>query len=231
MEELIKLYDKKYVNTFLATQHKGRLARLISYIKLDSTYSVVDIGCGNGMLMELIHNKVKDYIGVDFAEEFIKSANSKKEELLISNVKFICSNIKEFCSENKNKFDIAFALDFSEHVYDKEWISILRSIRYSLNHSGRLYLHTPNAHFLIEIMKKNNFLISQFPEHVAVRDIQHNCRLLNEAGFQIIKLKLLPHYNYLKYLHPLSYIFYFGKYFKARIFIEAAKDNVDLSNN
>ncbi|MCK4695894.1 MAG: hypothetical protein KAT74_09035, partial [Candidatus Cloacimonetes bacterium] len=66
-----------------------------------------------------------------------------------------------------------------------------------------------------------DFIFTQFPEHIAVRTPEHNASLLREADFIEIQVRLIPHYNILRIVHPLSYIPILGKYFKARIFIEA----------
>ena len=68
-------------------------------------------------------------MGVDFSQPFIDAANDKKRQLGIENARFFCSTIKEFCEENKAQFDGGFAMDFSEHVYDEEWLAILQSFR------------------------------------------------------------------------------------------------------
>ena len=70
-------------------------------------------------------------------------------------------------------------------------------------------------------MKHHNFIIKQYPQHIAVRSPEANGKLLVEAGFSINKMKLIPHYNVLRVIHFLSHTPFFGKYFKARIFIEA----------
>jgi hypothetical protein len=72
-------------------------------------------------------------------------------------------------------------------------------------------------------MKKKNFLLHQFKEHVAVRNINENIQMLKNAGFSDNKIILLSHYNVLKYLDFFKIIPYFGKYFVARIFIIAKK--------
>jgi 2-polyprenyl-3-methyl-5-hydroxy-6-metoxy-1,4-benzoquinol methylase len=175
------------------------------------------------MLMELIAPKVKSYIGVDFSEPFIDAANTKKEELSIENAEFVCSDINVFCNDHHNTFDIAFAMDISEHVYDSDWKQILISIRRSLKPNAKLYLHTPNADFFLEKMKNKNFLVKQFPAHIAVRTPKHNAQIIKDAGLEIENIWLLPHYNSLKFIHLISYIPVLGKYFKARILIEAKK--------
>jgi 2-polyprenyl-6-hydroxyphenyl methylase / 3-demethylubiquinone-9 3-methyltransferase len=220
-EELKILHGKNYVEIFEKEQSPFRLKRLLDSINLDKSNKVIDFACGNGMLMPLIAYRVAQYTGVDFSEEFIKSAQNKMQSLSIDNAQFVCSDIIDFCSKNNGIFDVAFAMDFSEHVYDSDWLNILCSIKKSLKPEGKLYLHTPNADFFLEKMKANNFIVKQFPEHIAVRSPSENKIILEKAGFHVTDMKLIPHYNVLRFLHPLSLFPLIGKYFKARIFIEA----------
>jgi len=222
-QELKELHGVSYVENFEKKQSQMRLDRLVKYIDLTREHTVADFACGNGMLMEYVAPKVKTYVGVDFSEPFIDAANNKKKKLGIENAEFFCSTIQKFCRERKDVFDVGFSMDFSEHVYDQEWLEILRSIRNATKPNGKLYLHTPNAQFFLEIMKNHDFIVRQFPEHIAVRTPEHNIDLLEKAGFRVNKLILLPHYNVLRHLHPLSYIPIIGGYFKAGIFIEAVK--------
>jgi len=115
------------------------------------------------------------------------------------------------------------AFDFSEHVGDEEWLQILLSIKSSLKKEGKLYIHTPNGKYFLEIMKNKNFIFSQFPEHIAVRNAKQNIILLEKAGYEIQGVKFLSHYNILKYIHLLSFIPWLGSYFQARFFIIAVK--------
>jgi len=219
--QLKKLHGKEYVESFEKNQSKFRLERLINSLELKPSYDVVDFACGNAMMLPLISNKVSTYTGVDFSEEFIRAAENNKQMLGISNAEFACEDVSKFCSTHRDAFDVAFTMDFSEHVYDDEWIEILKAIRSSLKSGGVLYLHTPNADFFLEKMKAKNILVKQFPEHIAVRSPTENCDLLMKAGFKIRTIELIEHYNILRFLHLFSFIPFIGKWFKARIFIEA----------
>ena len=220
-QDLKKLYGKQYVDSFEQKQSKYRLERLIKQMDLKGTYKVADIACGNGMMMPLVADQVGQYVGVDFSEEFIKAAQRKRDSLSIANAQFELSDIVDFCSANKSVFDVVFAMDFAEHVYDKDWARILCAIKECLKPNGKLYLHTPNGDFFLEKMKANNFIVKQFPEHIAVRSQEQNRAILEKCGFRVNTMKLIPHYNILRVLHPLSFIPGIGKWFKARIFIEA----------
>lgn len=101
-------------------------------------------------------------------------------------------------------------------------MQILRNIRKSIKPNGKLYLHTPNAEFFLEKMKNKNVIVKQHSGHVAVRTPEQNISILREAGFNVAKVWLIPHYNILRLVHPFSYIPVLEKYLKARIFIEAS---------
>jgi len=223
LKNLQDLYNDEYVEKFEIDQSPLRISRLMPYVHLQKDFEIADFGCGNGMLLDCIHNQVRTYYGVDFSENFIIAARNRQKRAGISNAVFFHDSIESFCSRNPEKFDAGFVMDLAEHVYDKEWSGILTAINRSLKAGGKLYLHTPNANFFLEIMKKKNFIFHQFKEHVAVRDVCENIRLLENAGFSKYEIKLLPHYNILRYVHVLSFFPLIGKFFEGRIFIIAEK--------
>ena len=222
-EDIKSFYNNDYVKK-IAKQTINKNKRLLKYIHFKKTDSIIDFGCGDGRFALLVHEKIDNYTGVDFSEDFIKKAKNNIFHKNINNVYFICEDIVSFCKKNPNSFDKAFAFDFTEHVYNKELKTILESIRNSLKPNGILYIHTPNGKYFIELLKKFG-IMKQFPEHIAVRNSIEYLELLNEIGFSNIKVKFISHYIlFLKFLHFLSYIPFLGEYFKARIFI-LAKSN------
>jgi len=220
-EDLKSMHSGEYVLSFEKDQSQFRLKNILKNIKFSHSNKVIDFGCGNGMLVPLIINDIQSYTGIDFSKDFIESAKKKFNSFDKEKVNFIHSDISTFCENRSELYDIAFAMDFSEHVYDQEWVEILKSIRKSLKKNATLYMHTPNKSFFIEIMKEKGFILKQFPEHIAVRDETHNISLIESAGFKATKSLHLPHYNILRFLHPLSYLPFVGKFFQARIFLIA----------
>jgi len=211
--ELKRMYNQQNYLNMYNKKPLSRLLNLIKYMHLTKKQNVVDFGCGNGMLLEVISNSVSSYIGIDYSHPLINAAIKRKERIQAHNSEFICGDIHEFCNSNINTFDVAFAMGFSEHVLDKDWLKILLSMKKSLKNNGLLYIHTPNSEFFLEIMKADGFLVAQKPGHIAIRTPDENNRLLQMAGFTIQRLKLIPHYNILRYIHFLSYIPHIGKYF------------------
>lgn len=221
-QKLRSFYDADYVNQY-HRKDTGRISKVLSKIELRSTDDVVDYACGNGLLLKEVHDKVRSYNGVDFSEKFIEAANKNKLKLKAKNARYHCMDIIEFSKVNECKFDFAFTLDFSEHIYDDDFLAIYSAIRESLKPGGRLVLHTPNLDFFLELLKVAG-VMRQFPEHVSVRSEKQYRKLLGSCGYQNITVSYLPHYvKILKPLHILSLIPIIGRYFKARILITCEK--------
>lgn len=224
-DELLQLHGRDYATRFERIHGRRRLLQLLPLLQLDRSYDVADFGCGNGLLAGEIHTLVRSYTGVDFSQPFVELAVARAARLGAVNVRFELAPIGEFCQRNPERFDAAFALDFSEHVYDDSWLEIARSIRHALKPGGRLYVHTPNADFFLEQMKTRQFILRHAPAHVAVRSMADNVRLLESAGFSVLARKFVPHYNVLRFVHVLTVLPNVGRFFQARIFIAAVKAN------
>ena len=216
-----ELHSGEYVQQY---EHKpiSRISRLVPRMQLDPGTRLADYACGNAMLLGEVHDRIQSYTGVDFSEDFIAAAERRARALGATNCEFHCADIVAFCQEHVGEFDVAAAMDFSEHVEDGELIPILAAIRSSLRPGGLLYLHTPNLDFFMERMRDSGVLLRQRPEHVAVRDVAGNVEVLVRAGFprEGIRVSLIPHYNILRVVDPLRHLPLVGKYFEARIFIE-----------
>lgn len=217
--------DEEENNPYFKTykHQKKRLENLLKYIKFNPEFNVAEFGCGNGIWGELIHRKVKSYIGIDFSEEFIDLAKRRHQTLNIINSKFECDDIVKFSSRHKNEFDQAFCMDFSEHIYDDDFISIFTAIRSTLKADGELYIHTPNGNYFLELLKKYGIL-KQSTGHIGIRNDQEYIKLLKRIGFKNITILYLQHYlKLLSIFHFMSCVPYLGKFFKARLFIKSIK--------
>lgn len=222
--KLRDLYTADYVASFeknFEAQQK-RLMGIVKRIHFAGHEIVGDFACGNGILAQLIHDKVGAYYGIDFSDEFIEVCKRVKEKKQFKNVHFYTADMVAFCKEKNDFFDAIFTLDFSEHIYDEDFLRIYTAIYVALKPGGKLYLHTPNADYLIEQLKDKG-IMKQFPEHIAVRNARHYRQLLAPLGFSHVEIKFIPHYNVLRHLHVLSYIPLLGRFFKARILICCTK--------
>jgi 2-polyprenyl-6-hydroxyphenyl methylase / 3-demethylubiquinone-9 3-methyltransferase len=215
------LHGRAYAERFDRMHGRRRLAQLMPLMRLGPGDDLVDFACGNGLLALEVHERVRNYTGVDFSQPFIDLAIARTARIGAANLRFECASIEHFCAAHARRFDVACAFDFSEHVPDRDWLALLAAIRSALKAGGRLYLHTPNANFVLERMKRRNFILRQSPEHVAVRDMGENLRLLRESGFSIALARFVRHYNVFRFVDPLRHLPGLGHWFEARIFIEA----------
>jgi len=219
-ETLRDLYRSEYVSRF--PQEPGRrLLRLAPLFDLPPGARVVDLACGNGLLLDLLHERVAEYVGVDFSSEFIAAAEERASRRGLVKGSFVCSDLEELLRSRPDSFDAAFALDFAEHIDDGDFARIFRAARAALRPAAPLYLHTPNLDFVVERLKARGVL-QQFPEHIAVRTAARTTALLEECGFRRIEVRFLSHYNpVLRPLHLLSHLPWIGGAFRARLFIVA----------
>lgn len=221
-DEREALHGQAYVDRF-ERQPISRIARLVPLMELGGTEKIIDIGCGNALALAALNSCFGTYTGIDFSAPFIEAARARAHTLGVKNTAFFCGSAEAFADKNSECFDVALVLDISEHVYEEEWLLILRAVFRMLKKKGRLFLHTPNSAFFIEILKEKNIILKQFPEHIGVRSMEQNTGLLRQAGFGIGASRLLPHYNFFRILHPISGLPVIGRYFAARLFIEAIK--------
>jgi len=222
-EERISLHSGDYAATY-ADNHHVRIDKIIPRVALPPNAAVVDFGCGPALSLGHLKDRIAKYVGVDFSPDFISIAKSRAREMGADNAEFYCGSIESFGNKNPDRFDAVFAFDISEHVSDDEWSPIVQSAWKTLKPGGVIYLHTPNVNFIIERMKEHNFILKQFPEHIAVRTPKANAAFFIEAGFVDVKVDLISHYiNVLRPLHWFAWIPIVGTIFAARIFLTARK--------
>jgi 2-polyprenyl-6-hydroxyphenyl methylase / 3-demethylubiquinone-9 3-methyltransferase len=217
-EELRAIYDQSYVDQY-DPHAVQRMRRMLPFFDLSKDDEVADFGCGNGVLLELVSPSVREYTRVDFSEAFVRAAKRRRDVLGIRNGTFHCGDIVSFCADHPNRFDAAFALDFSEHIYDDQFLRVFRAIRGSLKPGAPLYLHTPNAEYFMERLKARGIL-TQVEGHVGVRDAKRHETLLAQCGFTDVQVRYLAHYLYVASLfHGLGYLPLVGRLFRARLFL------------
>ena len=217
-DELRAIYGQSYVDQY-DPHAVQRMRRMLPLFDLSPEAVVADFGCGNGVLLELVAPMVREYVGVDFSEEFVRAAGRRRDAAGIRNGTFHCGDLVAFCEANPHRFDAAFALDFSEHVYDDQFLRIFRAIHGALKPGAPLYVHTPNAEYFMERLKASG-VMTQVEGHVGVRDAARHEALFRECGFTDVRVTYLAHYLYIASLfHWLGRLPIIGRLFRARLFL------------
>jgi len=91
--------------------------------------SVIDVGCGNGRMVQLFGN-VKDYLGIDINQKELDQIDKKVNVRLTT------------IDEVDDKFDFVFACEVLEHIVDP--LGFLNSCKKNLKDDGKLVLTVPN---------------------------------------------------------------------------------------
>jgi len=128
---------------------------------------VLDVGCGNGRLLNVFKNKKINYIGIDNSASLIKLA---KNNYFNSNCKFLVGNILDLDKVVAGQFDFIFCIAVLHHIPGQELqVKALKQLRKKLNKDGRIVVSVWNfwtrkkflkmifKNFLLKVRGKNSY--------------------------------------------------------------------------
>lgn len=150
--------------------------RALSYL-LDLG-DVLDIGSGDGVLAELLHNRANTYTCVDSSEKVIKAA--KKRLNHADNINYQVADMHHLGLPDK-KYDTVFllhVLTYSEHPHE----AIQQAHQY-LKSDGKLLISTLNQHSHTDIVKDFGHVNNGF----TTQELEQMCQ---QAGLQQIQTKV-----------------------------------------
>lgn len=130
-----KFIERRYrePSRFSATE-KFRIESVLKLI--GNKKRVLDIGCYDGTISNLIANNDNEVYGIDMSEKALEIARSKG----------IKTNKLDLEAEEfpfaDNYFDAVFAGEIIEHIFDTDWF--LKRIKRILKPKGNLIITTPN---------------------------------------------------------------------------------------
>ena len=102
--------------------------------------SILDVGCGGGILSDTLYAQGYSVTGIDPSEPNILAAKSHNPQ-----IQYLCTSIEEFCANN-NKFDVVIAMEVIEHV--ECLLSFIKSASKLLKTGGLLFISTLNRTLL-----------------------------------------------------------------------------------
>lgn len=146
---------------------------------------VLELGSARGDVTFLLARHAREVIGVDAAPEAIAMAEAVRAELEIGNVRWLEADVADLSGVADRSVDAVAAIDLVEHVDDATLSAMLRECRRVLRAGGRLGIYTPDRAHYVERMKAHDFVLKQFPQHIAVRRVAEYRRFLGDAGFSI----------------------------------------------
>ncbi|CAF4951795.1 unnamed protein product [Pieris macdunnoughi] len=107
--------------------------------------TILDVGCGGGILSEALARIGGFVTGVDASEQLIECAKQHSdldEKIAHNKPTYFCSTIEDHAEEYPNHYDAVVASEIIEHVADKELF--VRACVACLKPGGRIFITTPN---------------------------------------------------------------------------------------
>lgn len=142
-------FYNKYMSHQIANSYNDRhllMNKFLIKLGLNKNSSVLELGCGIGVITSLMIKTVKKgkIVSVDISDESIKFAKDKIKE---SNVDFIISDLVNFDYPTTN-FDFVTLFDVLEHIPIEHHCAIFRKIVQYMDNNSKLIIHVPTKEII-----------------------------------------------------------------------------------
>ena len=150
------------------------LKYLASFVSFESR--VLDVGCGNGRMVEVLPEGIKSYLGMDFSESLIKLAKNKFAK---DNIKFISYDIlKKWPAEN-DSIDAVSMIAVLNHIPSRELRMQVMKEAYRVLSPGGYLLMTNFNMWRSSFLKKG--ILKYIMNRLKMQDIEWQANL----GFSV----------------------------------------------
>ena len=115
--------------------------------------TVLDVGCGGGILTESLATKASTVTGIDLAENALTVAKEHSNISNLNNINYVQTTVEDHCEENKSKYDVLTCMEMLEHVPNPD--QIVMACSSGVKQGGHLYFSTINRNpksFLMAII-------------------------------------------------------------------------------
>ena len=113
---LVKSSYEEIADQFNQTRKKYLWPELIKLTKeIKTGDKILDVGCGNGRLLEAFGDKKVSYLGVDNSEKLINLARENQKSK-IKNRKFLVGDILDLGKIPEVNFDYVFSIALFHHL-------------------------------------------------------------------------------------------------------------------
>lgn len=151
-----------------------KLERACKHLEINSGDVILDIGCSEGELLNMLADKVKRGLGLDLSSTVIENNISNNIHGNIEYKKFDGASIPL-----QEKFNKIFLLDVLEHAFFPD--ELIKSIYEKLQGGGRFVIQVPTTGWLSElIFGKYHF------GHLRYYDEDYLGKYLEKFGFHVV---------------------------------------------
>lgn len=156
--------------------------------------TVVDVGCGGGILSESMALRgAESVLGVDMAELSLQTAAAHAQTHGVDNVQYRCISVEDLAAEMPHSFNIVSCMEMLEHVPDPA--SVIRACAKlakpdgwvffsTINRNPKSYLHLiVGAEYVLNVVPKGTHDWQKF---ITPAELARMCR---QAGLDVIDTK------------------------------------------
>lgn len=173
--------------------------------KIKGIEKILDVGCGTGILVDLLAKNGYIVDGVDSSQANIDYARHHKKG------NYFLQDIESF--DTGNKYDLIIASHLIEHLRTPE--KFLKKVKSSLKKGALLYIATPNlSAWSAKSLWRENLGGISGTDHRMLYSSKSLSKLLSMYGFRIIYISTKTRFN--RMLEEIIRTIYFKK-FKAHV--------------
>ena len=159
--------------------------QICKFIPTRSGSGLLDVGCGEGWLMQIMSNRGWPVRGVDFSSTGIQQQNPKMAEHLDQGNVF--EKLQTYTHADE-KFDAIVLCNVLEHVADPEWL--LELLKELVTSDGIVVLMVPDDFSALHDYLIENKLISRefwlaYPDHLSYFNSQSMRNFLVDKGYEL----------------------------------------------
>ncbi len=167
-------------------KNTSAVATILDAVSSRGTFGrTLDIGCGDGSVLEALRARTSESAGVDSSAAAVELTRARTPEADV-----VAADVQESLPFADASFDSVLMLDVIEHLTNP--IAAIAEIRRVLRPGGLLAVTTPNANSPIRYLRGRKWFGTADPGHVTLYTSFTLCHLLERAGFTIAMNRIEP---------------------------------------
>jgi 2-polyprenyl-3-methyl-5-hydroxy-6-metoxy-1,4-benzoquinol methylase len=179
--EILDYYTESYeLTSYLSSVTIKRYTELLDSFEVHrKTNKILDIGCGNGYILEIAKQRGWEVYGIELTDHSIAICEKKGIQMLKGPI-----DINSFPAET---FDVITSLEVIEHICTpKKELALLHSF---LRKDGIMYVTTPNFNALLRYRLGKDYDVINYPEHLSYYTAKTLRSVFRKSGFRTLKIQ------------------------------------------
>lgn len=141
----VTMYQDKHPE-LVVHRNMAETQKLIPLLRTDKKTRILDVGCGIGRFADAIENEIEYYLGVDFAEGLIETANERKRDEHYHFEAITAGDVAMRCREGSlEKFNRVLMVGILVYFNDNDISDLLTNVLECLEDEAIICIREPIA--------------------------------------------------------------------------------------